>query len=99
MKAQQRVFFGEIGEITISAPLTAEPLLGVDIDAIDDLHVLFNLCLACGIDVRDIIGVQTCDKHVGWVLLADKELPEGYNLVEHCVYCKSCWTFYRLKRI
>jgi hypothetical protein len=86
MKAQQKVFFGEIGDITLSTPITAEPLIGVDIDAIDDLRVLFNLCLACGIDVREIIGVKTCGEHVGWILLADKELPEGYNLVEQlCV--------------
>lgn len=96
----QKVFLGEIGDIVVTAPITNEPLRNVDLDDENlSLRDLCNLALRCNIDVRELIGVKYCGEHYDMVLLADKELPAGYNLFEHCVYCRNCFTFFRLKKI
>lgn len=100
MRGQQKVFLGEVGDIVVRPPVTDEPLKNIDLnDERLTLRDLCNIALACHIDIKDLIGVKKCENHYGMVVLADKELPQGYNLFEHCVYCRNCFQYFREKRI
>jgi hypothetical protein len=90
-----RVYVGDIGTVVTPQPITQLPK-DLDLSQLT-FRQLCNLAVACNIDVRDMIGVENCIEHEGMVLLADKEMPSGYNLFEDCKYCKNCWQFFRYK--
>ena len=89
------VYVGDIGEIVIKTPIS-KPTRKLDLENMS-LRELFREALECGFDVRELIGVEGCDKHVGMVFLGGKTMPQGMNLVENCVYCKNCWQYFRDK--
>lgn len=88
-----RVYVGDVGFIV--EPTIPTPIPPIDTSNLT-LRELGNLALNIGIDIRDIIGILTCEEHIDMVFLGDKEMPEGYNLIEHCVYCKNCWQLFSL---
>lgn len=92
-----RVYVGDVGEIPERQPKYSVPK---ELDTSQlTFRQLCGLALAVGIDVRDIIGVKTCKDHYDMVFLGDKVMPEGYNLFEHCVYCRNCWQFFRYREL
>lgn len=89
------VYIGDVGEIVVPQPKVAPPP-DLDLNKLT-FRQLCNLAVACNLDLRDIIGVSSCDKHYTMVFLGDKELPQGYNLFEDAVYCKNCWRYFRYR--
>jgi len=91
------VYIGDIGIITPPTTKTGLPE-GFDTSKLT-FRQLCNVAVLVGIDVREIIGIKECWMHVDMVFLGDKQMPDGYNLFEHCNYCKSCWRLFRIKRL
>lgn len=91
------VYVGDVGVIPEPSPTIPMPL-GLDTSNLT-FRQLCNLALAVGIDIRDIIGVKECYMHVDMIFLGSNEMPDGYNIFEHCTYCKNCWKLFRLKSI
>lgn len=93
------VYIGDVGVIV--EPVYTTKTFDVDANVLAKLpfRELCIIAVEVGFDVRDLIGVSECSKHAGMVLLADKVMPDGYNLFDHCTYCKNCWQLFRLKRL
>lgn len=92
-----RVYIGDVGEIPPpQAPFETE--LKFDLSKVT-FRDLCNLTTILGFDVRDIIGINDCFEHRNMIFLGDKEMPEGFNLFEHCVYCKNCWKLFRWDKV
>lgn len=92
-----RVYVGDVGEIVVKEPKKTLPK---DLDLSKyDFRELCNIAILVGIDLRQIIGVEKCSNHIRMVVLGDKEMPEGMNIFEHCVYCQNCWQIFRMKRL
>lgn len=90
------VYVGDVGQIhTYNREKVGLPEFDLSTLPLRDLC---NLALKVGFDVREIIGVPSCEDHLKMVILHNT-MPEGMNLFEHCVYCKNCWQFFRLKRL
>lgn len=92
------VYIGDVGEMHTFNTVKYSLPEGFDTSQLT-LRELCNLALVVGLNFKDIIGVSSCDKHYGMVKLGSGKLPDGYNLLEHCSYCKQCWEMFRLKRI
>lgn len=87
------VYVGDVG--VIIEPSTIQELpANIDTSKLS-FRELCNVLVSVGIDVRMLIGVDNCNAHVNMVFLGDKEMPEGYNLFEHCSYCRVCWQLFR----
>lgn len=97
MRRQSAVYVGDIGDITVAAPLTPIPL-DIDIDALTNRE-LFKLLLDHGVDVRLILGVDYCYQHVDMIYLGGLPMPEGYSLFENTRYCRNCWAWWRDKHL
>lgn len=91
------VYIGDVGQIVPRTPKMGIPK-EVDISHLS-FRDLCNLAVVCGFELRDIIGIKSCFEHQDKILLADRALPDGMNLFEHCVYCKNCFQFFRIKEI
>jgi hypothetical protein len=89
------VYVGDIGVITRREPKRVLPK-ELDLSKYS-FRDLCNIAILVGIDLRDIIGISSCSDHRNMVFLGGKELPDGYNIFEHCVYCKNCWQLFRIK--
>jgi hypothetical protein len=89
-----RVYIGDIGTIIPPKPKPALPPIDLSQMSYRDMC---NLAVAIGLDVRDIIGIEHCYEHEGMVFIADRALPEGFDLFSDCVYCKNCWRFFRTR--
>lgn len=92
------VYIGDVG--VIYAPQVFKPI--PDDEYLDKLtwRELFTVAVECGIKVQDLIGVNKCTDHYGMVYLPGTSImPQGYNLAEHCSWCKSCFRMFRLAKI
>jgi hypothetical protein len=90
-----KIYVGDIGTITISPPKIGLPK-DLDLSGLS-FRQLCNLAVVCGFDVRDLIGIDNCYEHVEMVLIFDRALPEGFNLFDHCSYCRNCWRMFRVR--
>lgn len=89
------VYVGDIGVIVEQSKPIALPA-EIDLDQLTHRQ-LCNLAALLGHKVTDIIGIDTCEEHLTFYTALDGyKMPEGYNLFDHCVYCKNCWRTYRL---
>lgn len=91
------VYVGDVGVIV-------EPSLKYSIpDWLDlsklDLRQICNLAASCGISIRDILGIDHCWEHQDKIAIGGRELPQGFNLFEHCVICRSCGITFRLAEL
>jgi hypothetical protein len=91
-----KIFVGDVGVIV-------PPVLHLEITMIDTSKMTYReLCayaLECGVDIRDIIGIDHCYLHVDMIYVGDKPLPRGFNMVEHCNWCRNCFQMYRIRKI
>lgn len=93
-----KVYLGDVGVITLVERV--KPQLPENIDfSVMTLRELCNFALSIGVDLKEIIGVNKCSGHAGMVVLGNNKMPDGYNLFEHCIFCKNCWQLFRLKRL
>lgn len=93
----QPVYVGDIGEVWIipeRRPLPSDE----EIETLD-LHQLVAVALECGVKLYDIIGIRSCGEHYNMVLLGANAMPQGFNLIEHCNFCKNCFQLFRLKKL
>lgn len=90
-----RVYVGDVGTLTKPTPKSGIPK-ELDLSGLT-FRQLCNLAVALGHDVRDIIGIDHCYEHYGMIAIGNRELPEGFNLFEHCSYCRNCWQTFRQK--
>lgn len=93
------VYIGDVGDTTrLVQPKKSLPE-GIDFSKLT-FRQMCNIAVAVGFDVRDIIGVSSCDKHYGMIEFPyTHEFPEGMNLFDHCTYCKNCWKLFRKKHV
>lgn len=93
------VYVGDVGNTHyVGRPKTIKQPPKLDYGSMS-FRELFNMAIECGFDVRDLIGVKSCDDHNGMIFLGGKEMPQGMNLAEHCVYCNNCWRFFRQRSL
>ena len=92
-----RVFVGDVGEI----PVRKAPQGVPNLESLANLtfRELCNVAIECGVRVQDLIGVDVCYKHVGKILLRDNAMPKGFNLFDHCTYCRNCFQLFRLREL
>lgn len=92
------VMIGDVGEVFLQP--VRKPLPDVDYDSLD-IHELFAIVIECNIDIKLFIGIDNCYEHesLGMVAIGNRELPQGFNWIEHVKYCKNCYLLFRLKRL
>lgn len=91
------VYVGDVGNVTPRKPKGTIPA-HIDIDKLS-FREMCSLAISVGFELRELIGIKTCGEHIGMVLLADRIMPEGMNLFEHCVYCRNCFQLFRIKEL
>ena len=91
------LYIGDVGDVTpLHHPISA-PSSTIDLDSLTAREMMI-LAIENGFQIRDLIGISHCYEHTDMVLLGDKKLPDGMNLLEHCSYCLNCFQLFRDKR-
>lgn len=95
--AMARIYVGDVG--TIVQP-TEKPKFpkGLDLSSLS-FRNLCILAVTCGVPVKDLIGKDNCYEHQDMIAIGGREMPAGFNLFDHCIYCRNCFLFYRLRRL
>lgn len=91
-----RICVGDVGVLSPPQEVTPIPP-DLDMDTLSTRELMI-VALNAGVKLKDLIGVDQCFMHVEYVELGAKALPEGYNLLEHCVWCRNCFVLFRIKR-
>lgn len=91
------VYIGDVGVIVTPEEKPKLPK-GFDFSKLT-FRQMCNLAVACGISVKDIIGIDHCYDHQKMIPIGGRELPAGMNLFEHCVFCRNCFLFFRIKEL
>lgn len=91
------VYVGDVGDTTPVVTTLKKPKQSSEELDNMDIHQLFAVAIECGLPVQKLIGIEDCTDHYDKVLLIGA-MPEGFTLVEDCVYCNSCFQLFRKKR-
>ena len=90
------VYVGDVGEIHLQSRMKELP--DVDYDSLE-LHELFAIAIDCNVDIKLFIGIRHCYMHQGMIAIGGRELPPGFNLIEHIKYCHNCYEMFRPKKL
>lgn len=92
------IYVGDIGEVFLQPVQKTLP----DVDYYSlDIHELFAIAIEANIDIKLFIGIDNCYEHeaLGMVAIGNRELPQGFNWIEHVKYCRNCYLMFRLRKL